>query len=196
MIIGFHLTWTTYGHWFPNDPRGSWSDEVWKPELARIRALDDARKVTRPRPVSEGGMQHFLRQARSELKQSPVQLAESEICVVAAAFAEVAASAGLEILACAILSNHVHVAVERHFEPYERIVDRLKGRSSQRVRESRHLPRALERRQRVPIWTQGYWVRYVNSPEQMEYAVRYVRNNPVREGRPLQDWGFVCTDYE
>ncbi len=131
MIIGFHLTWTTYGHWFPNDLRGSWSDEVWKPELAGIQALDDGRKVTRPRPVPGGRLQDFLTQGRSQLKWDTVQLTESEILVVAAAFADVAASAALEVSACAILANHAHVVVERNDSTYERMVSHLKGRSSQ-----------------------------------------------------------------
>jgi len=68
MIIGFHITWTTYGHWFPNDPRGSWSDEVWNPQIAAVRPLDDGRKVTRPRPVARPELQRFLDAARSVLR--------------------------------------------------------------------------------------------------------------------------------
>ncbi len=45
MIIAFHLSWTTYGHWFPNDPRGSWSNEVWQPNLATVRAMNDRQRV-------------------------------------------------------------------------------------------------------------------------------------------------------
>jgi hypothetical protein len=28
MILGYHVIFTTYGFWLPNDPRGSWSDFV------------------------------------------------------------------------------------------------------------------------------------------------------------------------
>ncbi|MBN2561081.1 MAG: transposase [Phycisphaerae bacterium] len=196
MILGFHLTWTTYGHWFPNDPRGSWSNEVWKPQLAKIRALDDSRKVFRPRPVSQARLQGFLQQARSRLKWDTVQLTKSEILVVAEAFAEAEASTKLEIRACAILPNHVHVVVGRGADTYERTVNRLKGRSAQRIREARHYPAPTNRRQRVPIWTEGYWVRYIDHLEQMECAVNYVRNNPIREGLLPQHWGFVRGDDE
>ncbi len=196
MIIGFHLTWTSYGHWFPNDPRGSWSDEVWKPELAGIQALDDGRKVTRPRPVPGDRLQDFLTQGRLQLEWDTVQLTKSEVFVVATAFADVAASAALEVLACAILANHVHVVIERNHSTYERIVNHLKGRSSQWVRKARHLPPAVSRRRRVPIWTEGYWVRYIDHIEQMACAVRYVRNNPIREGLPAQNWDFVRSEYE
>ena len=28
MVVGYHLLWTVYGWWLPNDPRGSMSKEV------------------------------------------------------------------------------------------------------------------------------------------------------------------------
>jgi REP element-mobilizing transposase RayT len=194
MIIGFHLTWTTYGHWFPNDPRGSWSDEVWQPRLASLRKLDDERKVTRPRPVPGDELQRFLDQARSSLMWNAVQLAQPEFPIVAGAFAEAASAAKLGILACAVMSTHAHIVVERNEDTYERIVNRLKGRSSQRIREYRAYPTA-GRRGRIPIWTQGYWVRYIDHLEQMQCVINYVKNNPTREGLPSQDWDFVQSDF-
>jgi hypothetical protein len=28
MVAGYHLIWTVYGYWLPNDPRGSTSREI------------------------------------------------------------------------------------------------------------------------------------------------------------------------
>ena len=36
MVAGYHLIWTVYGYWLPNDPRGSTSSEV---RIASIKAL-------------------------------------------------------------------------------------------------------------------------------------------------------------
>ena len=36
MVAGYHLIWTVYGYWLPNDPRGSTSSEV---RIAFIKAL-------------------------------------------------------------------------------------------------------------------------------------------------------------
>ncbi len=47
--------------------------------------------------------------------------------------------------------------------------------------------------ERVPIWTQGYWVRFVNDETQMDNVISYVRNNGHREGREFQEWGFVTS---
>jgi len=191
MVIGFHLSWTTYGHWFPHDPRGSWSDEVWQPRLAGVRELDDGRNVTRPRPVHQRELQRFLDDARAKLRSTVVTLDAGEIKVVGHAFAECTISAGLVVRACAILPNHVHIVVDRHSIPHERVVGRFKGRSSQRVRELRGLDVADRRKDRVPIWTRGYWVRYVDNVTQMERAIEYVRENPVRERLGHQHWDFV-----
>jgi len=189
MIIGFHLAWTCYGHWFPNDPRGSWSDEVWKPELLELRRLDDGRKVTHPRPVEPGEMRRVLDTARARLKRDVVCLKDSEIRMVGGAFAEVVEAVLLEVHACAIMPNHVHVVVGRHAESYERMVSRLKARASQKIREVRGIRATDVRRERVPIWTEGYWVRYIDNVEQMDRVIDYVNRNPGPD-RP-QRWSFV-----
>jgi REP element-mobilizing transposase RayT len=191
MMIGFHLTWTTYGHWFPNDPRGSWSEEVWKPGLMDVRELDERRKVTRPRPVPKETLQEFLNSARARLTWKPVTLTGGEMQDVGRAFAEVGVTTELSIGACAILPNHVHLVCERANVSHERLVNRLKGRSAQFVREGRGIPYSKERRYRVPIWTQGYWVRFIDDASQMECAIRYVEDNPVCEGLGRQEWCFV-----
>ena len=36
MLYGFHVIFSTYGFWLPNDPRGSWSDFVRRWELLRF----------------------------------------------------------------------------------------------------------------------------------------------------------------
>ena len=33
MVLAYHLIFTAYGFWLPNDPRGSWSDFVRAWEL-------------------------------------------------------------------------------------------------------------------------------------------------------------------
>ena len=56
MIYAFHLTWTTYGHWFPNDPRGSWSQEVWQPALKQVRELERTLDTTHQMCKSQQSM--------------------------------------------------------------------------------------------------------------------------------------------
>ena len=35
-IIAYHIVFGAYGFWLPNDPRGSWSKQVWAPNLVRF----------------------------------------------------------------------------------------------------------------------------------------------------------------
>ena len=35
MVIAYHVIYSMYGFWLPNDPRGSWSDFVGSWELFR-----------------------------------------------------------------------------------------------------------------------------------------------------------------
>src|SRR6185503_12486133 len=118
MIIGFHLIWTTYGHWFPNDPRGSWSEEVWKPQLLKVRTPDRDHRLDLRQEVSVDELEKFMSNARQRLKWEAVQLTDSEIRKVAETFAEMALAIKLDVHACAILSNHVHLVTERNNQSY------------------------------------------------------------------------------
>src|SRR5437016_3459581 len=50
MVLGYHAIWGVYGFWLPNDPRGSWSKEVWAPQL---RTFGPARKTTERRSLAQ-----------------------------------------------------------------------------------------------------------------------------------------------
>ncbi|HEX9660013.1 MAG TPA: hypothetical protein VGA18_06905, partial [Rhodothermales bacterium] len=43
-IIAHHLIWTLYGHWLPNDLRGSGSDVVRDPKLQPLGDVHQGRK--------------------------------------------------------------------------------------------------------------------------------------------------------
>ncbi len=48
IVIAYHLVWTAYGTWLPNDPRGSGSAGVVSPDLAKLGELHfGARKPNR-----------------------------------------------------------------------------------------------------------------------------------------------------
>ncbi|MCI0641422.1 MAG: hypothetical protein L0Y72_08625 [Gemmataceae bacterium] len=48
MVAGFHLVWTAYGYWMPNDPRGSWSQEIRVERIADLGEIHYGRKVVQP----------------------------------------------------------------------------------------------------------------------------------------------------
>ncbi len=40
-------------------------------------------------------------------------------------------------------------------------------------------------------WATGRWRVYLDSEDAIENAIRYVEENPIKEGRPEQRWSFV-----
>jgi hypothetical protein len=40
-------------------------------------------------------------------------------------------------------------------------------------------------------WAEGLWKVFLFTPQDVQRAIRYVENNPPREGLPRQDWEFV-----
>jgi hypothetical protein len=49
MIVAYHIIFSAYGFWLPNDPRGSWSDFIRSWELFRF---GPATKTTARRSVA------------------------------------------------------------------------------------------------------------------------------------------------
>jgi REP element-mobilizing transposase RayT len=91
-----------------------------------------------------------------------------------------------ELQALAVMPEHIHVVVERHEHKYERIVRGLKAVSSRELRKyfglaaglSRRDERGLKpaaKRKTIPIWSRGYWVRYLDTGAAVEQAAAYVR---------------------
>lgn len=50
MVVGYHLIWTLYGWWLPNDPRGSSSHEIRVERIADLGELHHGRKPVQPLP--------------------------------------------------------------------------------------------------------------------------------------------------
>jgi hypothetical protein len=44
MVAGYHLIWTAYGWWLPNDPRGSTSQQVLSVQLQYLGELHFGRE--------------------------------------------------------------------------------------------------------------------------------------------------------
>ena len=57
MAIAYHVAFSAYGFWLPNDPRGSWSDYVFAP---RLRQFGPATKVHTRQSVAR--VEHDYRQ--------------------------------------------------------------------------------------------------------------------------------------
>lgn len=192
MVKASHVILGMYGFWLPNDERGSWSDFIGAWELMRFgkattvqvrhslarRAFDPAKRAA----------------AQAALKYTPVNLSGVQARAVAREFAEYASKANLAILACAILPQHVHLVLARHRLQVEQLANLLKGAATRQLIEERVHPQAAFQRgmKRPPkAFARGEWKVFLNTTADIERAVRYVEDNPLREGKPAQRWSFV-----
>jgi REP element-mobilizing transposase RayT len=184
MVIAYHVIFSTYGFWLPNDPRGSWSDFVGTWELVRF---GKASKVTTTRSVAATDHDHRLRlEAKTALEHPPVAFTGAQALAVGRGFARAVKESGYTVHACTILPEHVHMVIGHSPRLVGRIVGHLKGRATQHLAAAGLWPDA-ER----PVWGRKAWKVFLDSPERVAGAIAYIEANPEKEGKPRQQWSFV-----
>jgi REP-associated tyrosine transposase len=189
MIVGYQVIFGAYGFWMPNDPRGSWSNFVGSWDLFRF---GPATKTTERRSLAYRPHDRELRlAAKRALKYPPVNFSGVQARAVARGFAEYFSKIHLPVWACAILPDHVHLVVGRPAIPVERLVIQLKGDATKQLECEGIHPLAAWKTQRLPkCWARGQWKVFLDE-EDVPRAIRYVQDNPLKEGKPRQRWSFV-----
>lgn len=117
-IIASHLVFTGYGHWLPNDPRGSGSTRIKKPELMDLGAPHVGRKSIQP---TRDALRAFHRQAETKLSKPRIWFDESMRRALAVGFDRAIRANRYTAYAAAILRNHAHLCVRRHRDTPEKI---------------------------------------------------------------------------
>ena len=196
MVYASHVIFCAYGFWLPNDPRGSWSDFVGSWELLRFgRATKtDSRRST----AWDFHDREARVAAKAALQYPPVRFTGLQARAVGRGFAALKAKAGLTIWACSIMPEHVHMVIARHQYRVEQVVNLLKGEATRElVAEGIHPLAAQAGADGKPpkAWSRGLWKVFLDSTEDIAGAIRYVKDNPAKEGLPRQEWAFV-TEYE
>lgn len=191
-LLGFHVSFGTYGFWLPNDPRGSNSEYVREYELLEF---GKATKVQNRKNVSRAAHDRKLRlRAKESLKFPPVTLTGQQALSAGNGFGEVIRKNGYIVLACCILPTHVHLVIKPHRYRIEQVVNLMKGAASARMlRDGLHpLTQFRNRLGRVPsVWQDECGHEFLYSDRDMRRAIDYVERNPLKEGRPRQQWSFV-----
>ena len=192
MVHGYHAIWGTYGFWLPNDPRGSWSDMVYSWELTRFG------RATRGNGQIEVEPEEYAQwrtEARKALKYPAVTLTELQVEAVATGFKRFCAKSGWMIWECSIMPEHVHLVLARHRYKCEIAVNLLKGEATKMLLEETLHPMSRYRTENPPylpsMWAERQWITFLDNEEAIDNAIRYVKNNPTREGRPPQCWDVV-----
>lgn len=182
MVAGYHLVWTAYGWWLPNDPRGSWSHEIRVEKLEPLGEMHYGRKRDQPRPAE---LRIFYEHARDALKHPLLTFDEQDVLIIAQSFAKVIQERQYTCYACAIMPNHVHLLIRRHRDTAEQMIEAFQVASREALIE------AGKRSASHPRWGGPGWKGFLNTREDFVRVEKYIRENPMKEGLPEQQWPFV-----
>lgn len=111
LVIAYHLIWTAYGWWLPNDPRGSGSKTIRNDILAELGELHYGRKRMQPAGAE---VRQFQERAVEVLRHPRLTIDGTTVTEVAEAFREVIERHRYTCYACAIMPDHVHVLIRKH----------------------------------------------------------------------------------
>jgi len=176
MIIAYHAIFTTYGTWLPNDPRGSYSKQIYNAELAALGAIRYERQHPQPKRQT---LRRFRTAAVPRLSRRPYYINRDARPVVAGGFSEVRERRQLNVAACAIMNDHVHLLVLRSKYRIEYLVNQFKGAATKKLGLAK-----------TP-WTRGRWKVFIDDEEALRAAAKYVDANPPAAGLEPQHWDFV-----
>ncbi len=196
MVLGYHLMFSAYGFWLPNDPRGSGSrgigaDKLWEfggPTKVSAHEFCARKPHDRQKRLA----------AKSVLDRDPVRFDGVQARAIARGFTNSVRRSHITLWACAVMPDHIHLVVARHRHPIEVLANLLKGEATrQLVREGVHpFQGQTTSRDRVPsCFGRKWWVIYKDNEEALLAAIRYAENNPVRAGLMAQDRWSCVTKY-
>ncbi len=192
MVRAYHTIFGAYGFWLPNDPRGSWSTHVWAKHL---RQFGTATKVTTSRSLANASHDRKRRlDAKRSLKYPAVRFDDAQIGAIGDGFDTTVEQLGLQIFACAIMTDHVHLVIDRHNKSIEFIAGFLKRSASRALSRAGCHPFATrsEPNGRLPSpWVEGGWNVFLDTDDEIRQRIDYTNDNPVKARLPRQQWPFV-----
>ncbi len=182
IIIAHHLIFTNYGHWLPNDPRGSGSVEIRKNDLETLGAIHYGRKRIQP-PRQE--LKQFYRQAEPLLQHKLFWFDNAKRQALGSAVEQAARELRYTLYAFASCGNHSHALVRRHRD------DAVTIWSSIADYTRRALQAFDDLGAEHPIWSARPYAVFCYTPDDIRSRIKYINDNPPREGLPPQTWPFV-----
>jgi hypothetical protein len=192
-VIAYHVVFSTYGFWLPNDPRGSNSSAVRAPNIRLFgpaTLVTDTRRSVAARPHDR----EARLAAKRALVRPEVTFTGLQALSVARGFATQVGKSGYRIYACCVLPQHTHLVVGRHSYPIEQVIRLLRQAATAKLLDDGLHPFADQRSPngRLPsVWGQDFRKVFLFTPEEVRDHIRYVQDNPVREGKCPQRWPFV-----
>jgi REP element-mobilizing transposase RayT len=182
IVIAYHLIWTVYGYWLPNDPRGSSSDVIRRDIFKDLDALHEGRKRVQP---ASRDLRAFYARAEPKLRFPILDLSPTDMTCVAEAFAQVVSTMRYTCYACAIMPDHVHLVIRKHKHQAEEMIAHFQRASHLLLRD-----RGL-RDLAHPVWGGPGWKVFLDHPDDVRRTIGYVARNPLEIGLPAQAYPFV-----
>lgn len=160
-------------------------------------AAGKATKVNARRSVASAPHDRSLRTSgRAALKRKPVSFTGIQARAVGRGFGKAVDQGGLNVYACSVLPEHVHlVAAEGKHSP-KRIVGHFKREATLRLTAEQLHPFQAEFAASgiLPTcWGARGRIVFLDSVDDVHRSIRYVEENPVKEGKPPQVWSFVVS---
>ena len=184
VIVAHHLILTLYGHWLPNDPRGSGSMELYDDKFDELGPIHHGRKPDAQQP-SRKELRAFYNEADELLNFPRSWMDDAKRQAAAQAFGKVVRRERYTCYACAVLANHAHFVIRRHRDDALAMMSNLSAESAGVLRAFGDVG------VQHPVWAARPYKVFLCSVEDIDSRVRYVERNPVKEGLPAQQWDFV-----
>ena len=213
MPIAYHVIFGAYGFWLPNDPRGSWSEYVYNEQLLQFGEATHVHRTSvggfacETANGSRARVPHDVQQrlaAKQVLKYPPVIFTGHQALAVSRGFSRVVRDTQLQIYACAIMPDHVHFVFGNHPRAIKTLVGQLKACATMQLNEEGLNPLAVSLAkpdgtvsQAKPLtkppspWARGCWKVFLDTEKDVQRAIHYVEQNPVKAGLRPQKWSFV-----
>jgi REP element-mobilizing transposase RayT len=176
MILAYHAIFTTYGTWLPNDPRGSFSKNIYNEQLKLLGEIKYGRQYPQ---ASYKELLKFWADSTPLLKRPQFLINDNFRSKIADAFGKVIARLGLKVSACAIMNNHDHILTMRSKYRIEYLVNQFKGAATKDLNVKQ-----------TP-WARGCWKVFINDTKALSSAINYIESNPIHSDLPPQKWNFI-----
>ena len=124
----------------------------------------------------------------------PVKFTSQQIQTIAQGFANYVEKSGVTFWAVAVLDDHLHAVFMRHRYKSEQVNNLLKDELTKALIDAGQHPFANETApgdRPPPCFGRRWWTVYIDNLKHLVQAIRYVEDNPAKEGKPRQKWDFV-----
>jgi REP element-mobilizing transposase RayT len=182
IIIGHHLILHGYGHWLPNDPRGSGSTEIRDDKFSELGPVHTGCKKQQP---DRDELREFRRAAEPLLDFQLIWFDDAKRQALAESIEETVRSQGYTAWACAVMRNHIHLCVRRHRDDAKVIWEKVALTTAARLRLFATVPAAHS------VWSQRPYKVFLYKRDDVRRVIAYIENNPVKDGLAPQSFSFI-----